>query len=600
MRACVAVLSLVVLSIPARAADTKQLADQLVHELREMQHEDGSYGESITDTCRVLDLFSRSPRHYSDLDGPFFRKASQLVVHTENLPQLDGWRALALANCFDPDAVRVRDAALDRMLLMAERQWGKYEFEELLAINRLRPDDAPRPPQNIVNSGNPAIRMLLARDPTRVPPPRLKETMRWAHWAQAAWLRGVTPEAWPDAPETRPGRSFTELCDDLELVLAIHGLRKPEELLATTKPPEPPPFVSGDPDRPAALRRALDYLGGQQVDGRFGLATPGWDGPEPGVTALCLAGALAAVDELGAERPEWIDQGLGWLASLQDGAGAISLYGMRVYTTSAAVEALIAGKRPGDGAVVERAIDFLRTVQADEGEGYSPDVDPYYGGIGYGNDERPDLSNTQFALEAMRRAGLPESDAVFKKALVFLRRVHNLGEEQGDEWPRPEGGVVVSGTDGGGIYYPGGSEAGEDKIRDGVYVARSYGSMTYALTKSYLLCGLAPDSPRVQAAVTWLLDHFSLEKNPGFEDGNTADGLYYYYMAMARTLSRLPAERLARDGKALDWRPQLQDHVLRQQRVDGSWTNDRSGRWYEGSPTLCTGYALLTLASDEP
>lgn len=577
-------------------ADTKALADGLVHELRALQNEDGTYGSGIEDTCKVLDLLSRCPRRYNELDGPFFRKAADAVLAADKLTDLDGWRALALAGCVGDAYASEREVLVGRLLKRAERDWGKMSWSELFALNRIVPDQAPRPPQHIVNFGNPALRVLCGIDPTRVPPPRLRETKRWVRWATAARLRGVEVDLWPDAPAPREGRSLDELLLDLEHTIAVHGLKAPgDEADGAGGEREDPPVVDEPRDRETALRASLQWLRAHQDNGTFGLEVPGWEGPEPGVTALLLSATQWTCAELGEPVPAWVDQGLDWLTTLQDADGAIALYGVRTYTTSVAMEALIDGER--DPEVVARALEFLRTVQADEGEGYDADIDPHYGGVGYGGDERPDLSNTQMAVEAARRAGLDVGDEFFQKAMIFLERNHNLGEARVDEWPRAGGGTVVSGTDGGATYMPGNSPAGEDEQAEGVYVARSYGSMTYALTKSYLLCGLPADSPRVQAAVRWLADNFTLETNPGFSDpGRADDGLYYYYMAMARTLSRLPDSALVTsDGRTIAWRDELVGHLLANQRVDGTWINPASARWYEGSPALCTAYALLTL-----
>jgi squalene-hopene/tetraprenyl-beta-curcumene cyclase len=125
--------------------------------------------------------------------------------------------------------------------------------------------------------------------------------------------------------------------------------------------------------------------------------------------------------------------------------------------------------------------------------------------------------------------------------------------------------------------------------------------MTYALTKSYLLCGLAEDDHRLVAATRWLADHWALDRNPGFDDPDKdGQGLYYYYMAMARTLARLPDGSFkSRDKQPIEWRHELIRHLIDEQRTTGSWINDRATRWWEGSPGLCTPYAVLALKAAE-
>jgi hypothetical protein len=445
-------LAAILAAEPRSQTDTKALADGLVHELRALQNEDGTYGSGIEDTCKVLDLLSRSPRRYNELDGPFFRKAADAVLAADKLEELDGWRAVALAGCVGDAYARERDVLVGRLLKRAERDWGTMSWPELFALNRITPDEAPRPPQHIVNFGSPALRVLCGADATRIPPPRLRDTKRWVRWATAARLRGVEIGRWPDAPAAGTERDLAARLQDLEHTIAVHGLKAPGDAAedGAGDGDEVPPVVDEPLDRETALRTSLQWLRAHQENGTFGLEVPGWEGPEPGVTALLLAATQWTCAELGEPVPGWVDEGLDWLTTLQDADGAIAMYGVRTYTTSVAMEALL--DRGRDADVVARALEFLRTVQADEGEGYDADVDPHYGGVGYGGDERPDLSNTHMAVEAARRAGLDVDDEFFQKAMVFLERNHNLGEARVDSWPRAGGGEVISGTDGGATY----------------------------------------------------------------------------------------------------------------------------------------------------
>jgi len=575
------------------APDLKQLADQLAHGIRAHQNDDGTYGAGLADTCRVLDALGRSPRRYTDLDGPFIRRAAERVAASRPDPATDALVALALAGSLTRPHVEARDAAVARLLEPGARPG----FERALALATLRPDVKP---SGSATAGDPALACLLASDPASVAAPPVADVEAWTRWARAALLRGVTPSAQPAPPEPKPDASLTELVAALETVDVLSGLKRPAPGSSAGAPPaatvEKPARVAAPHDLAAALERAWTFLEAHQHDGTFGLELGGWDGAEPGITALDLSAACWLAERLGRERPKWIDQGLDYLVSLQKPDGAIALHGLDVYTTSVAIEALQAGGREGDRPVIERARQYLVATQSDEGEGYSLESDPLYGGIGYGGDERPDLSNTQMALEAATRAGTPAGDPLYAKALVFLERCQNLGERTALEWPRPGGGTLVSGTDGGATYMPGNSFAGEIDRGDGTWQARSYGSMTYALVKSYLFCGLKPDDERVAAAVRWLGRNFTVETNPGYaQPSEGAQGLYYYYLALARTLSALPGEFRGEDGQSIAWREQLVDKLLREQRVDGSWINDGSPRWWEGAPTLCTAYALLAL-----
>ena len=575
---------------PAAAQDTKSAADGLVHLLRASQRDDGLYGNGLPDTQRALDLLARSPRRYGELDGPFVRVPLRAVADAPHAPEQAARVALALAGGLSGPVVAAREAALAEVA--AGPAGDLYEWA--LAVRTWSLPDVPLPePPEGADAG---LACLLAADPASVPPPPLEPVATWTRWARAARLRGVVPGALPPVPAPEPGLEFGQVLDRLETVIAMHGLAQPPAGAPATRP-ELPGFVPQGQDLQAAVTRAWEFLQAHQQNGTFGLELPGWDGPEAGVTALSLSASIYCASRLGLKRPAWIDQGLDWLLALQRDNGAIEQHGLDVYTTSAALGALIDARRPGDAAAIARARDFLVSAQADEGEGYSPGEDPYYGGIGYGNDERPDLSNTQMALEAVREAGLEWRDPFYAKALLFVEKCQNLGEQSPREWPRQGGGRIVSGTDGGGTYMPGNSEFGEVDLGDGNWSPRSYGSMTYALVKSYVLCGARRDDPRVVAAIAWLAGNFSLDENPGSAPpGASREGLYYYYLAMARTLSLLAPDGFRdADGQPIPWREQLERRLLDLQRTDGSWINADSPRWWEGAPPLATAYALLAL-----
>ena len=63
--------------------------------------------------------------------------------------------------------------------------------------------------------------------------------------------------------------------------------------------------------------------------------------------------------------------------------------------------------------VIDSAAKCLVKYQWDESQGKKPS-DVVYGGAGYGGGSRPDLSNTQFFLDALIAAKVPSSDPAFK------------------------------------------------------------------------------------------------------------------------------------------------------------------------------------------
>jgi squalene-hopene/tetraprenyl-beta-curcumene cyclase len=231
-------------------------------------------------------------------------------------------------------------------------------------------------------------------------------------------------------------------------------------------------------------------------------------------------------------------------------------------------------------------------------------ADLRYGGMGYGSDPtQPDLSNSQFAIESLRAAGVPESDPAFQRALVFLRRSQNRKEnETGDEPTQragEDGKILVRASDGGANYRPFDSKAGAVARPDGKLETRSYGSMTYALLKCYVYAGVKRDDPALQDAVKWIREHYTWEENPGFPEAALAQqGLFYYYATAAKALEMLGegAAGAGPDGKPRDWKGDLAARLLGIQKPDGSWVNPND-RWMEGLPEVSTAFALKALGA---
>ena len=249
------------------------------------------------------------------------------------------------------------------------------------------------------------------------------------------------------------------------------------------------------------------------------------------------------------------------------------------YVTSCVVSALAVIEGPEDPRVQD-GVAWLKKAQWDGVEGHTPESN-WYGGAGYGKHQRPDLSNTQTMLDALRDAGVPPEDEAFQRALAFITRAQNRSESNPASW---------AGDDGGFVYTPAGE--GESKRESEVGSLRSYGSMTYAGFKSLLYAGLDVDDPRVQAALDWLRRHWTLEENPGLG----SQGYFYYLHVMSRALRAFGQDSITdNSGKIHDWRRELAERLLALQEPDGSWVNRSSDRWLEGESCLATAYAVLAL-----
>src|SRR5262249_609649 len=107
---------------------------------------------------------------------------------------------------------------------------------------------------------------------------------------------------------------------------------------------------------------------------------------------------------------------------------------LKNYVTCVNVLALVSAKRDSYKAVIADAAKFLRSLQWDEVEKLTKN-DDFYGGAGYDSKSRPDLSNTQFYLDALVAAGIPKDDPAFRKAATYVSRCQNLkGEHNDQKW----------------------------------------------------------------------------------------------------------------------------------------------------------------------
>jgi squalene-hopene/tetraprenyl-beta-curcumene cyclase len=309
------------------------------------------------------------------------------------------------------------------------------------------------------------------------------------------------------------------------------------------------------------------------------------DRNEPGVTALVVTGLLRS-GQAGPSDPAVV-KGLAYLETFIKPEGGMPGVAHANYATSVALTAFHHANVDGRyDALVKGSQQFLKDKQWNEEEG-KDQSDPFYGGSGYGGkNNRPDLSNTTFMLEALRDSGVPPDDPAFQRALVFISRCQNLDSEFNDQpWAKKV-------DDGGFIYTPAnGGESFAGPAEDGGL--RSYASMTYAGLKSMIHAGLTPDDPRARAALDYIKKHYTLDENPGLGQR----GLYYYYVVFGKAMALLDVDEFTdAAGVKHDWRADLTNALATRQGPNGEWVNPND-RFMEGDANLVTAYGLLALAS---
>lgn len=318
----------------------------------------------------------------------------------------------------------------------------------------------------------------------------------------------------------------------------------------------------------ASLEKGAAYLRTQQKpDGAFD--------PNPGVSAIAATALLQQTGKTPAQQYAGVARTIDMLKGLQKADGGIYVRDLPHYITSVSLMAMVAANRPDLKPTIDKARAFLATTLIDEGEGYTT-KDKFYGGVGYGSDLRPDLANLEYALRALKEAGLPDNDPAWQKAIVFLQRTQNLTETND----------LVKGisNDGGFVYYPGFTYATGGGTR-------AYGSMTYAGLLSYSYANVKKTDQRVQAALKWIADNYTVDENPGI--GQTT--LYYYYLVFAKALDAFGEDTIVdAQGRRHNWREELGRKIVSLQNADGYWVNNDPQYWQDNK-VLVTSFTMMAI-----
>lgn len=357
--------------------------------------------------------------------------------------------------------------------------------------------------------------------------------------------------------------------------LALMGLVLLLSAMASAEPPAPGTALSNIKMTEALKSKAkratdegLHFLRKQQAE------NGSWSG-SVGITALALRAYFESHRGYNETDGAFITRPVAFILEHVNDDGSISETNQnRAYNTAVVLAALQAANNPAHDKVIANGQKFLLGLQLDSAEGYEEDH-RYYGGIGYGGDERPDLSNQYMALEALATTGLDKDDEVWSRALTFISRCQNRSESNDQAWAANDGGFT---------YMPGYSPNGGTS---------SYGGMTSAGLLSLLFAGADKNDPRVQAAYDWIQNNYTLDDNPGAKD---RQGIFYYYNVFAKSMYAFDATTVTdNDGVGRNWRDDLATKLLSLQGEDGAWVNPASQRWGEGDKNLVTAWSVIAL-----
>ena len=339
-----------------------------------------------------------------------------------------------------------------------------------------------------------------------------------------------------------------------------------------------------------SLSKGVTWLNNEQnaTSGSWGEAD------YPALTALALRSTmghpdLSVVNQFSSNQKK----GFSFILSKVQSDGGIYGKGLACYNTSICMMALLQSKNPEYNDVIKSARRFLVNQQSDFDQKGKTD-NTFDGGVGYGSRwAHSDLSNTHLAMEALFYAKKTlqskeseDLDLDWDAAISFVSKCQNLSSTNQEKWVSTQ-----KEDEGGFVYFPGSSMAGERERADGSIALRSYGSMSYAGLLSFIYAEMDDTDPRLKAVRTWLKENYSIDENPGMGP----QGLYYYYHTMAKALSLSGIEHiLDKNGKKRDWRKELALELLNKQSPEGYWLNE-NGRWWERDPVLVTSYAILAL-----
>ncbi len=317
-----------------------------------------------------------------------------------------------------------------------------------------------------------------------------------------------------------------------------------------------------------SLARAAAYLQQQQhADGT-------WEN-HPGITAMVAAALLRQPGVPRDKELAIVGKTLDGLAKLAKPDGGIYQKDIPHYITAVSIMAMVAGGRPQDKPLIEKGRQYLAEHILDEGEGVSPS-DKFYGGLGYGGTSdggRADIISLEYGLRAMKEADLPANNAAWEKAIKFLQRTQNNSETNDQKW---------ASNDGGFIYYPGYSQAGE---------TLSYGAASYAGVMSYAWANVKKTDPRVQSVLKWVRNNYTVDENPGLGQKT----IYYYYMVFAKALQAVGENEIVdAKGQRHNWREDLGRKLLSLQHADGYWVNTDKAE-LQDNKVLVTAFTMMAI-----
>lgn len=363
----------------------------------------------------------------------------------------------------------------------------------------------------------------------------------------------------------------------------------------------------------ASIDKGIAYLKAQQNEDGSWMPDIG-----PAVTGLALT-ALLGQPDIGPNDPH-AKKAIAYIlkhaqedGSIRNGPEGI----LASYNTALSLSALAkVSNDPEVAKVIAKGQDFLRGTQWIKGM-TDPNGDvidenhPYYGGFGYGKHGRPDISNTQTAIQALHDTGVDCNDPVYQRALSFLNNLQATEDNKlyADKFAEHDGGFIYSPSVNKDNMNKPESKANQDQIDEAkagrpVSGLRTYGSVTYAGFKTMVYANLERDDKRIVSALDWISRNYQLDRNPGMPEKQKFQGLFYYYITMSRAMNAYGSpsiDVITEQGEGEEpvvekryWANDVIATIVSQQHEEGWWSNSET-RWMESQPVLVTSYSIIAL-----
>ncbi len=301
----------------------------------------------------------------------------------------------------------------------------------------------------------------------------------------------------------------------------------------------------------AAIDRGVAYLKREQLPRGNWNEMAGYNG---GVTALCTLALLNS--GLGVEDPT-VRNALNYLRGLELD---------KTYTVSLQTMVLAAAEPKKDMLKISRNVRWLENEQIKKGPRKGAWSYPGPGG---------DNSNAQFAVLALydaQRAGAKVNRETWELAADYWRRTQNADGSWGYVPGDTGTGSMTTAGIGGLATSAAALESGDAAVENGRVVC----------------CRPHEDDDKLDMAIKWLAQRFSVTRNPRAGAGQSA--LYYYLYGLERA-GRLTARRFIGEH---DWYREGAEFLVNDQ---DSLSHYWQGTWHaERDPRISTAMALLFLS----